>query len=209
MVTSGPGATNTVTPVRDCMADSIPMVVICGQVPTAPSAPTPSRRRRSPRSWARSPSMCSWSPTPTKLEGTVRTAFEIARTRPARAGGGRHPQGRAELAGHVPGHGTCCRDPGLPQAHRELAARRVSRTQLAALLRCWASEATADLCRRRRHQCRARRRAARVLAAAFGIPVVTTLMGIGAFDTTHPLSCACSACTVRPSPTTRSRTAIS
>ena len=29
MVTSGPGATNTVTPVRDCMADSIPIVVIC------------------------------------------------------------------------------------------------------------------------------------------------------------------------------------
>ena len=35
MVTSGPGATNTVTPVRDSMADSIPLVVICGQVPTA------------------------------------------------------------------------------------------------------------------------------------------------------------------------------
>ncbi|MFZ9994971.1 MAG: thiamine pyrophosphate-binding protein, partial [Steroidobacteraceae bacterium] len=35
LVTSGPGATNTVTPVRDSMADSIPMVVICGQVPTA------------------------------------------------------------------------------------------------------------------------------------------------------------------------------
>ena len=34
MVTSGPGATNTVTPVRDCMADSTPIVVITGQVPT-------------------------------------------------------------------------------------------------------------------------------------------------------------------------------
>ena len=32
LVTSGPGATNTVTPVRDAMADSIPMIVICGQV---------------------------------------------------------------------------------------------------------------------------------------------------------------------------------
>ena len=32
LVTSGPGATNTVTPVRDAMADSIPIVVICGQV---------------------------------------------------------------------------------------------------------------------------------------------------------------------------------
>ena len=35
LVTSGPGATNTVTPIRDCMADSVPIVVICGQVPTA------------------------------------------------------------------------------------------------------------------------------------------------------------------------------
>src|SRR5262249_37133185 len=35
IVTSGPGATNTVTPVRDSMADSVPMVVICGQVARA------------------------------------------------------------------------------------------------------------------------------------------------------------------------------
>ncbi|MEQ8800360.1 MAG: thiamine pyrophosphate-binding protein, partial [Salinisphaeraceae bacterium] len=35
LVTSGPGATNTVTPVRDCMADSVPIVVICGQVARA------------------------------------------------------------------------------------------------------------------------------------------------------------------------------
>ena len=34
MVTSGPGATNTVTPVRDSMADSVPLLVISGQVPT-------------------------------------------------------------------------------------------------------------------------------------------------------------------------------
>src|SRR5215218_1964602 len=32
IVTSGPGATNCVTPVRDCMADSVPVVLICGQV---------------------------------------------------------------------------------------------------------------------------------------------------------------------------------
>ena len=34
LVTSGPGATNSVTPIRDCAADSIPMVLICGQVAT-------------------------------------------------------------------------------------------------------------------------------------------------------------------------------
>ena len=32
LVTSGPAATNSVTPVRDCMADSIPVVMISGQV---------------------------------------------------------------------------------------------------------------------------------------------------------------------------------
>ncbi|MEM1391191.1 MAG: biosynthetic-type acetolactate synthase large subunit, partial [Pseudomonadota bacterium] len=34
LVTSGPGATNMVTPIADAMMDSIPMVVITGQVPT-------------------------------------------------------------------------------------------------------------------------------------------------------------------------------
>src|SRR5258708_37610081 len=35
MVTSGPAATNIVTPLCDAMMDSIPMVVITGQVPTS------------------------------------------------------------------------------------------------------------------------------------------------------------------------------
>jgi acetolactate synthase-1/2/3 large subunit len=35
MVTSGPGATNIVTPLADAFMDSIPMVVITGQVPSA------------------------------------------------------------------------------------------------------------------------------------------------------------------------------
>src|SRR5438876_11038998 len=35
LVTSGPGATNSVTPIRDCQADSIPVILICGQVPRA------------------------------------------------------------------------------------------------------------------------------------------------------------------------------
>ena len=35
MVTSGPGATNIVTPIADAYMDSVPLVVITGQVPTA------------------------------------------------------------------------------------------------------------------------------------------------------------------------------
>ena len=46
LVTSGPGATNSVTPIRDCMADSIPVVLISGQVPTASMEPTLFRKRR-------------------------------------------------------------------------------------------------------------------------------------------------------------------
>lgn len=34
LVTSGPGATNTVTPMQDALSDGTPMVVFCGQVPT-------------------------------------------------------------------------------------------------------------------------------------------------------------------------------
>ena len=34
LVTSGPGATNTITGIVDALMDSIPMVVLCGQVPT-------------------------------------------------------------------------------------------------------------------------------------------------------------------------------
>ncbi|KAI8806329.1 putative acetolactate synthase [Cladochytrium replicatum] len=34
LVTSGPGATNVVTPMQDAMSDGTPMVVFCGQVPT-------------------------------------------------------------------------------------------------------------------------------------------------------------------------------
>ncbi len=56
LVTSGPGATNTVTPVRDCMADSVPIVVICGQVPTGAIGTDAFQRHRCPRSWVPSPS---------------------------------------------------------------------------------------------------------------------------------------------------------
>ena len=34
LVTSGPGATNVITPMQDALSDGCPMVVFCGQVPT-------------------------------------------------------------------------------------------------------------------------------------------------------------------------------
>ena len=57
LATSGPGATNLVTPLTDAMMDSVPLVAITGQVKhIRPSAPTPSRRPTSPASPCRSPS---------------------------------------------------------------------------------------------------------------------------------------------------------
>jgi acetolactate synthase I/II/III large subunit len=35
LVTSGPGATNTVTPLQDALSDGVPLVVFCGQVATS------------------------------------------------------------------------------------------------------------------------------------------------------------------------------
>src|SRR5215468_4803949 len=80
MVTSGPGATNCVTPVRDCMADSIPIVVICGQVATG-SIGTDAFQEAPVSALMGSVAKHVFLVTdPLRLEATMRTAFEIART---------------------------------------------------------------------------------------------------------------------------------
>src|SRR5207245_4173886 len=84
LVTSGPGATNTVTPVRDCMADSVPIVVICGQVPRAAIGTDAFQEAPVPAVMGAVAKHIFLVTEPEKLEATVRTAFEIARTgRPA------------------------------------------------------------------------------------------------------------------------------
>src|SRR5687768_18602148 len=80
VVTSGPGATNTVTPVRDCMADSIPIVVICGQVPTAAIGSDAFQEAPVASIMGSVAKHVFLVTDPTRLEATLRTAFEIART---------------------------------------------------------------------------------------------------------------------------------
>src|SRR5258708_6666447 len=80
LVTSGPGATNTVTPVRDCMADSIPIVVICGQVATPAIGTDAFQEAPVPSMMGAVAKHIFLVTDPAKLEATVRTAFEIART---------------------------------------------------------------------------------------------------------------------------------
>ena len=80
LVTSGPGATNTVTPVRDSLADSVPIVVICGQVPTTAIGTDAFQEAPVPSIMGAVAKHVFLVTDPTKLEATVRTAFEIART---------------------------------------------------------------------------------------------------------------------------------
>src|SRR5271155_1478370 len=80
VVTSGPGATNTVTPVRDSLADSVPLVVICGQVPTTAIGTDAFQEAPVPSIMGAVAKHVFLVTDPTKLEATVRTAFEIART---------------------------------------------------------------------------------------------------------------------------------
>ena len=187
LVTSGPGATNTVTPVRDCMADSVAIVVICGQVARA-AIGTDAFQEAPVASLMGSVAKHVLLVTePTRLEATMRTAFEIART-------GRPgpvvidiPKDVQTAAGVFQGEGALA-IPGYRARLRELTASTLGEPAAANFLQLLAQS--------RRPLIYAgggviNGGAARVLtefAQTFGIPVVTTLMGIGAIDTTDPLS---------------------
>src|ERR1700726_1791228 len=80
LVTSGPGATNMVTPGRGSMADSVPIVVICGQVATTAIGTDAFQEAPVPSIMGAVAKHVFLITDPTKLEATVRTAFEIART---------------------------------------------------------------------------------------------------------------------------------
>jgi acetolactate synthase-1/2/3 large subunit len=184
MVTSGPGATNTVTPVRDCMADSIPIVVITGQVPTAAIGSDGFQEAPIANIMGAVAKHVFLVTDPEKLEDTMRTAFEIART-------GRPgpvvvdiPKDVQNWIGPFKGHGR------LPvRGYRERMHQLIS------------SELSADKCKQFYDALTQAKRpliyagggvvngeAAEAMckfADAFGIPVVTTLMGIGAYDTSR------------------------
>ncbi len=187
LVTSGPGATNTVTPVRDCMADSIPIVVISGQVPT-PAIGTDAFQEAPVPSIMGSVAKHIFLVTdPVKLEATVRTAFEIART-------GRPGPVVVDIPKDVQNWEGVFLGEGLLPI---LGYRRRMRELAEASLDAAAAERFfAMLGESRRPLIYAgggviNGNAADPLAeftTAFNVPVVTTLMGIGALDTTHPLA---------------------
>ena len=80
IVTSGPGATNCVTPVRDCIADSIPIVVICGQVATSAIGTDAFQEAPVTGVMGSVAKHVFLVTDPDRLEATVRTALEIAQS---------------------------------------------------------------------------------------------------------------------------------
>src|SRR5882672_9149954 len=187
LVTSGPGATNTVTPVRDCMADSVPIVVICGQVATAAIGTDAFQEAPVPSMMGAVAKHIFLVTDPSRLEATVRTAFEIART-------GRPGPVVVDIPKDVQNWEGVFRGEGLLPipGYR----RRMHELSEAALDTPSAAQFFAMLAESRRPLIYAgggviNGNAASALtefATTFGVPVVTTLMGIGALDTTHALS---------------------
>jgi len=187
MVTSGPGATNMATPVRDSMADSTPIVVICGQVPTA--AIGSDAFQEAPVSSCLGPvSKHTFLVTnPELLEETIRTAFEIART--GRPGpvvvdlpkDVQNWTGTFNGSGLLPVRGYrqrihSVKDNVLDEESCEAFFAMLRESQRPLIYAGGGvinGEAIEEL---------------RCFSSRFGIPVTTTLMGIGAVDTKDPLS---------------------
>ena len=187
IVTSGPGATNCVTPVRDCIADSIPIVVICGQVATSAIGTDAFQEAPVTGVMGSVAKHVFLVTDPDRLEATVRSALEIAQS-------GRPgpvvvdvPKDVQNWVGPYRGEGLLA-VPGY--RHRMQAIRENNMTDE----RC--EEFFALLGESRRPLIYAgggvingnAAPALRKFALAYRIPVVTTLMGLGSFDTRHPLA---------------------
>lgn len=187
LVTSGPGATNMVTPVRDSMADSVPIVVICGQVPTTAIGTDAFQEAPVPSIMGAVAKHVFLVTDPTKLEATVRTAFEIART--GRPGpvvldipkDVQNWKGVFHGAGRLPAAGYRQRMNRLESSKVPEAACADFFAALGAAKRPLIYAGGGVINGSAAH-------ALREFSKEFQVPVVTTLMGIGAVDTTHPLS---------------------
>ena len=187
LVTSGPGATNTVTPVRDCMADSVPIVVICGQVGRA-AIGTDAFQEAPVAALMGSVAKHVFLVTdPARLEATMRTAFEIART-------GRPGPVVVDVPKDVQNASVVFRGegglpiPGYRARLRELAASTLGETEAANFFQLLAASARPLIYAGGGVINAGAATELTGFAHALGIPVVTTLMGIGALDTTDALS---------------------
>jgi acetolactate synthase-1/2/3 large subunit len=187
VVTSGPGATNMVTPVRDSTADSIPLVVLCGQVATQAIGSDAFQEAPISNIMGSCAKHVFLVTDASQLEATMRTAFTIARS-------GRPGPVVVDIPKDIQNaimrfHG----EGELPLPGYRARLRAIEQATLS----------DADCAQFFNALSQAKRPliyagggivaggAAPVLRAfvdAFGLPVTTTLMGIGGYDTTDPLA---------------------
>ena len=187
MVTSGPGATNTVTPIRDCMADSVPLVVICGQVPTAAIGTDAFQEAPVSAIMGAVSKHIFLVTEPKLLEATIRSAFELAQT-------GRPgpvvldiPKDIQNWEGEFLGHGKLPLT-GYRQRLKSVSNNRISKQACERffsmlensekpLIYAGGGVINANASKNMRD-----------FSSEYGIPTTTTLMALGASDTTQPLS---------------------
>jgi acetolactate synthase I/II/III large subunit len=187
VVTSGPGATNMVTPVRDSTADSIPLVVICGQVATQAIGSDAFQEAPISNIMSSCAKHVFLVTDASQLEATMRTAFTIARS-------GRPGPVVVDVPKDIQNAMMCFKGEGeLPLPGYRARLRAVEQAVLSD------SECTSffdALSKAKRPLIYAgggiiaagAAPALRAFVDAFGLPVTTTLMGIGGFDTTDPLA---------------------
>ena len=181
MATSGPGATNLVTPIADAHMDSVPLVAITGQVASKAIGTDAFQEA----------DIVGITMPITKHNFLVTKAEDIPRTiargvphrlhRPPRPGPGRHRQGRPPGADHLLLAAAAMDLPGYrpvtkPHAKQiREAAKLITQAKRPVLYvggGVLKAGATAEL---------------KVLAELTGAPVTTTLMALGAFPDSHPL----------------------
>src|SRR5262249_40118915 len=187
MVTSGSGATNSVTPIRDCMADSVPVVLITGQVPRAALGSDAFQEAPVFNLMSTCAKHAFLVTDPEQLEATMRTAFMIAPTGRPRTRPGHHPKDVQNWVGPYKGSGLLTLR-GYDSRIREIQNAHIApdharaffdllRTSERPLIYAGGGVINSGAAEELRR-----------FSAMFGIPVVTTLMGLGAMDTTDPLS---------------------
>ena len=187
IVTSGPGATNTVTPVRDSMADSVPLVVICGQVPRAAVGTDAFQEAPVSAIMGAVAKHVFLVTEPERLEETVRSAFELART-------GRPGPVVVDIPKDVQNWEGAFRGEGTLPLHGY--RRRLAKVENNVLTDEACERFFTMLAKSERPLIYAgggvingnATKPMRRLANEYGIPVTTTLMALGASDTTHPLA---------------------
>lgn len=180
LVTSGPGATNMVTPITDAMMDSIPLVVLTGQVPTHLIG-TDAFQECDTVGITRSCAKHNYLVTDvSELSATIHEAFHVAKSgRPGPvvvdipkdiqfALGQYHPASKVNRISYKPAY--------KPNLDRVREAVRLIAQARKPLFYTGGGVINSGV---------AASKALRELQALTGIPVTSTLMGLGAFPASH------------------------